>query len=67
MNQSTMINHRKSNHKRRLSLINLTNDINFKRCIATNQEIDYFIRTYQSKPKACRITRFKLPLKTLNM
>lgn len=54
MKQSTIINRRKSALKRRLSLINLTNDINFKRCIATNHAIDRFIE--RINPKTCRIT-----------
>ncbi|WP_026832206.1 hypothetical protein [Exiguobacterium undae] len=54
MKQSTIINRRKSALKRRISLINLTNDINFKRCIATNHAIDRFIE--RINPKACRIT-----------
>lgn len=54
MKHSTIINRRKSALKRRISLINLTNDINFKRCIATNHAIDHFIE--RVNPNACRIT-----------
>lgn len=54
MKQSTLTNRRKSALKRRLSLINLTNDINFKRCIATNHAIVRFIE--RINPQACRIT-----------
>lgn len=54
MKKSTIINRRKSAHKRRLSLTNLSNDINFKRCVATNHAIDRFIE--RINPKACRTT-----------
>jgi len=54
MKHSHIIRRRQGALKRRTSLINLTNDINFKRCIATNHAIDRFIE--RINPQACRIT-----------
>lgn len=54
MKHSHIIRRRQGALKRRTSLINLTNDINFKRCIATNHAIERFIE--RINPRACRTT-----------